>query len=161
MVQIDCGAEAAGDWPAETEYVSGGTTDWTPATVDTSAVSEAAPPKVYQTDRHGNMTYTIGGLKARGAFTVRLHFSEPYWTEAGHRSQNVTINGDEALTAYDVFDEAGGKDKAVAPSFATTADGSGQIVIEFATVNDNAIIQGIEILVGGSAAPTPDSGAKR
>jgi hypothetical protein len=79
-------------------------------------------------------------------YTVRLHFAELYQTASGKRVFNVAINGTTALSNFDIYSAAGATYKAVVREFNTTANGSGQIVINLSTITDNATIQGIEIL---------------
>ncbi len=74
-----------------------------------------------------------------------MHFSEGYWTAAGQRTFNVSINGTQVLTNFDIFATVGGENIAVIESFTTTANTSGQIVIVFTTVIDNAAVNGVEI----------------
>ena len=56
---------------------------------------------------------------------------ESFWTAAGQRRFNVAINGATVLTAFDIFASAGGAKRAIARTFNTTVDGSGQVVIQF------------------------------
>ncbi len=56
------------------------------------------------------------------------------------------------LSNFDIYATAGGNYKAVVREFTATANSSGQIVINFNTVTDNATIEGIEILTS-----TPNS----
>jgi len=72
---------------------------------------------------------------------VTLYFSEGYWTAAAKRTFNVVINGTTVLTNFDIFATAGAQNKAVQRSFTATANASGQIVINFNTVIDNAQIK--------------------
>ena len=76
---------------------------------------------------------------------------------AGSRTFDVYINGTEVLTNFDIFATAGGENIAVVEQFNATANSSGQIVIQFTTVKDNAAVNGIEIETSGTAptAATP------
>ena len=87
----------------------------------------------------------VGSLTPGAAYTVRLDFAEIYFTSAGQRSFNVSINGTQVLTNFDIFAAAGGANKAIAQSFTTNADSSGKITIVFTSVNNNAKVSGIEI----------------
>jgi hypothetical protein len=100
---------------------------------------------VYQTGRDGNFTYTIPGFTAGSSHTVRLHFAETFWTSAGSRIFNVTINGTKVLSNFDIFAAAGAMNKAIIEQFTVNANSSGQYVIQFTTVKDNSLINGIEI----------------
>src|SRR5262249_47480466 len=101
---------------------------------------------VYDSERYGNFSYTIPNLLPGGSYTVRLHFAEIYWTSTGSRIFNVSINGTQVLTNFDIYAAAGGKDIAIVEPFTTLANSSGQIVIQFTTVKDNAKVSGIEVI---------------
>jgi hypothetical protein len=130
---------------ADTDFTGGIATGHN-KTVDTSKVSNPAPQKAYQDYRYGNFTYSIPGLKAGASYTVRLHFAEIYWSKAGQRIFNVKLNGQQALSNFDIFATAGGADKAIVKQFTTTADASGKITIQFARVRDNAQVNAIEVI---------------
>ena len=108
-------------------------------------MTNPAPEAVYQSQRFGNFTYTIPGYTAGSNHTVVLYFDEFYWTAAGKRVFNVSINGTQVLANFDVFAAAGGEFKAIDKTFTATANGSGQIVIVFTTVTDNAEVNGISV----------------
>jgi hypothetical protein len=100
---------------------------------------------VLQSERYGNFTYTLGGFAANSTHTVTLYFSENYWTAAGQRRMNVIINGTTVLSNFDVFASAGGRYRAIQQNFSRAANASGQYVIQFQTVTDNAMVKGIKI----------------
>jgi hypothetical protein len=100
---------------------------------------------VYQTGRDANFTYTIPGFTANSSHTVRLHFAETYWSSAGSRVFDVSINGTQILTNFDIFAAAGAKNKAVIEQFSVPANSGGQYVIQFTTVKDNSLVNGIEV----------------
>jgi hypothetical protein len=154
VLDIHAGGGAVGSYAAD-EYYNGGSTSNTTSTISTAGVTNPAPQAVYQSQRFGNFTYTIPGFTAGGSYTVRLHFAEYYWTQVGQRVFNVTINGTQVLSNFDIIQAAGGPDKAVVEQFPVTANASGQIAIQFATVKDNAEINGIEIEQGGGQSVVP------
>ncbi len=157
VLGINCGGTATGSWVADEDY-NGGTANTVTATINTANVTNPAPMYVYQTNRFGTCTYTVAGLTASTAYTVRLHFAETYWDAAGDREFNVSINGTQVLTDFDMFATAGGENIANIQQFSVTSNSSGQIVLVFTTVIDNAQINGIEIDSSSSdsapAAPT-------
>jgi hypothetical protein len=152
--QINSGGSAAAPFVADTDF-SGGSTASVTHSINTSGVSNPAPMAVYQSNRYGNFTYTIPGLTANASYTVRLHFAEEYWTAAGSRVFNVSINGTRVLSNFDIFATAGAEYKAVVEQFGASASSSGSITIQFTTVKDNAQVNGIEVLGSGSSTPTP------
>ncbi|HSX15676.1 MAG TPA: malectin domain-containing carbohydrate-binding protein [Candidatus Saccharimonadales bacterium] len=153
---INAGDSAAGHYSADTAF-SGGTSYTTTAAVDESGVTVMpAPQGVYQSVRYGNFSYTLPGLTPNASYTLRLHFNELYWNGAGSRVFNVTVNGQAALTNYDIFDAAGGANRAVVEQLPVTADANGVVTIDFTTVTDNAMVNGIELYQGTiPPAPTP------
>jgi len=144
IVRINAGGPAVSPFVADEDFSGGGTISHA-NTIDLSGVTNPAPMGVYQTGRDGNFTYTIPGFTANSSHTVRLHFAETYWSSAGSRLFNVSINGAQVLTNFDIFATAGAKNKAVIEQFAEPANSSGQYVIKFTTVKDNSLVSGIEI----------------
>jgi hypothetical protein len=138
VYQINSGGPVVAPFAADA-YFTGGTADVTTGgTVDTSAVTNPAPEPVYDTERWGPFTYTVPSLTPAASYTVRLHFAEIYWTAAGQRSFNVLINGTQVLTNFDIIAAAGAAKKAIVKQFTATANGSGQIVVQYtAGVNSN------------------------
>jgi len=145
-IQINSGGPAVAPFVAD-EFFAGGSTINHANTIDLSGVTNPAPMAVYQTARIGGFTYTItgGGITAGSSHTVRLHFAETYWSSAGSRIFNVSINGTQVLTNFDIFAAAGAKNKAVIEQFTVNANTSGQYVIKFTSVKDNSLVSGIEI----------------
>ena len=145
VYQINCGGSAASPFTAD-QYGSGGTTRSVTSTITTTGVTNPAPQAVYQSERFGAVTYTLPSLTAGAKYTVRLHFAELYWTAAGKRKFNVAINGTTVLSSYDIYAATGAQYKAIVREFTATATTSGQIVIAFSNVTDNATIEGIQIV---------------
>ena len=149
---VNSGGVAAGQFAADA-YVVGGTIGATVSTtIDTSGLIAPAPQVVYQAERYGNFTYTFTGLISGVTYKVRLHSAETYWTAVGQRRFNVIINGTQVLTSFDIIATAGAANKAVIQEFNTVAS-SGQIVIQYVTVTDNARASGIEIILLQPASP--------
>ena len=152
-VQISAGGPATGTWAADEDF-AGGATSGTANAISTTGVTNPAPQSVYQHNRYGNFTYTIPGAVPGATYTIRLHFAEEYWTTAA-RIFNVFIDGTQVLTNFDIFATAGGEYKAVVEQFSEVAPSNGTFTIQFATVKDNAQVNGIEILSSSTPAPPP------
>jgi len=151
VIEINSGGGNAGPFVADTGF-SGGQTASTTAAIDLGGLSYPAPQAVYQSWRTGvkkaaNFSYALGGLAAGSAYSLRLHFAENSLAKSGARKFDVTVNGAKVLSAFDVFANAGGKNKALIKTFNTTANGSGQIVVSFTAVTaaQPPIVNGIEI----------------
>jgi hypothetical protein len=151
VIDINCGGAGVGPFIADTDFIGGATTSVT-NTILTTGLTSPAPQAVYQHIRYGNFTYSFPGLTAGAVYTVRLHFAEQYWTSAGKRTFNVSINGTQVLTRFDIVKTAGGSYVATIQQFSATANRDGQIVIVFDSVVNYAQINGIEIrsMSGGS-----------
>ena len=149
--EINSGGGIAGTFVADTGF-NGGQAASTTATIDLSGVSNPAPQAVYQTWRTGakkspNFSYTLTGLSAGSAYSLRLHFAENSVSKSGARKFDVTVQGVKVLSAFDVFAAAGGKNNALVKAFPTTTDGSGRIVVSFTAVTpaQPPIVNGIEV----------------
>lgn len=148
-VSIDAGGAASGSWVADEDF-SGGTALTYSNSVSTSSLSGTIPPStVLQSQRYGNgssFTYTLPGFTSGSSHTVTLYFVENYVTGSGQREFNVSLNGSQVLTNYDVYAAAGGQFKAVQRSFTTTANSNGQIVIQFSPgAVQNPMVSGIAV----------------
>ena len=148
-LQINAGGPAVGSFVADTGFTGGSTINHA-NTIDLSGVTNPAPAAVYQSARVGNFTYTLTGFGAGSSNTLRLHFAETFWTAAGSRIFNVSINGTQVLANFDVFAAAGGQNRAVVREFTSSANSSGQYVITFTSVKDNSLVSAIEVVSGSS-----------
>jgi hypothetical protein len=143
-VQINSGGPAVSPFAADKDFSGGGTINHA-NTIDLSGVTNPAPMTVYQTARVGNFTYTIPGFTAGSSHTVRLHFAETFFNAAGSRTFNVSINGTQVLTNFDIFAAAGAQNKAVIKQFTANANSSGQYVVQFTEVVNQSLLSGIEV----------------
>ena len=143
-VQINCGGPAVNPFLADTDFAGGGTINHANA-IDLSHVTNPAPMAVYQTARVGNSTYTVSGFNPGSTHTVRLHFAETFFSTTGSRTFNVSINGTRVLTNFDIVATAGGKNTAVVEQFTNSASATGDYVITFTSVVNQALVSGIEI----------------
>jgi hypothetical protein len=148
VLAIDAGGGAVGSFGADAEF-SGGATRSTTATITTSGTANPAPAAVYQSQRYGNFSYVVPNLTSGASYTIRLHFAEFIQNGPGLRTFSVAINGTTVLSNFDVFATAGGFEKALTESFTTTADSSGKITLVFTNGNNNAILNGLEVLSNG------------
>jgi hypothetical protein len=156
VLAINAGSSLASGSFQGDAYFSGGSTAVTDAPINLSNVTNPAPLPVYQSNRYANsFSYVIGGLMPGVNYVVRLHFAEVYWNDPGARRFNVFLNGNAALTDFDIFAAAGGKYIAVVREFTANANNAGNLVIDFTTITDNAQVNGIEILRNLPPEPAP------
>jgi len=131
-------------WSADENY-SGGS-----AAVTTSGITGALPgagdQALYQSQRWGSPFTYVFNVSA-GSYQATLKFAETYWTAAGARVFNVSINGNTALTNFDIFKTAGGQNMALDEVFNNIAPSGGAITIQFGPASvDNAMVDAIQIL---------------
>jgi hypothetical protein len=68
----------------------------------------------------------------------------------------VSINGVPALTNFDIFSASGGQNIANIQQFTLPANSTGQYLIQFTTLVNNSLVNGIEIISPSSCTiPTP------
>ncbi|HEV3037346.1 MAG TPA: malectin domain-containing carbohydrate-binding protein [Candidatus Angelobacter sp.] len=144
VIQINSGGPAVSPFVADADFSGGGTINHA-NTINLSGVTNPAPMAVYQTARVGNFTYTIPGFNPGSSHTVRLHFAETFFSSAGSRTFNVSINGTQVLTNFDIFATAGAQNKALIEQFTVNANSSGQYVVQFTSVVNQSLLSGIEV----------------
>jgi hypothetical protein len=157
-VNIDCGAfqnytGADGTVWAKDQYYAGGTSFYT-----SYAVTNTADPTLYGTARigyDGNFSYAIP--VPNGSYSVTLKFAEVQYWAAGQRIFNVSLNGAQVLSNFDVVAQ-GGYFKAIDRQFPVTV-ANGLVQIGVTGVVNTGILSAIQIAGGGTSggqpAPTP------
>jgi len=78
-----------------------------------------------------------------GSYQVTLWFAECQYGVPGARRFDVSLNGSRVLSGFDVFAEAGGKNRALSRTF-TTAAGS-TLVVSFKSVAGGAAVAAIDV----------------
>ena len=81
---------------------------------------------------------------SNGSYNVTLYFTELNKTGAGQRVFDVTMNGATILNRFDIWQAAGGANKAISRSFPVTVTG-GQISLDFIREVENAKISAIAV----------------
>ena len=109
-------------WAADNSF-SGGAT-WSTA----AGIANTPSPALYQTCRYGAFGYAFS--LPNGNYNVTLKFAEIALWGPGQRAFNVSINGAQVLSNFDIFSQAGGANRAIDKTFPVTVSG-GQISIQF------------------------------
>jgi hypothetical protein len=129
-------------WSADNSFTGGSGSN------TTSAIQNTSDPALYQTERYGPFSYNF--TVPNGNYTVLLKFAEIYFTAAGKRVFNVSINGTPVLTNFDIVAAAGAPLKALDESFPVAVT-NGTITVQFITGTSNwPKVSAIEIQGGGS-----------
>jgi hypothetical protein len=134
-------------WAWDYDYIGGNTAGINGTIAGTTATA------IYQSCRWGNFAYQFP--VPNGSYTVNLKFAEIYFTTAGSRVFNVSINGTPVLTNFDIVAQAGGAFQALDKAFPVTVT-NGQISIQFTPgVADQPLVNAIEIVAAGSSTTPP------
>lgn len=114
-------------------------------------VSGTTNPGLFNGERYGHFNYAIP--VAAGRYAVTLYFSEGYFGPGkpggggvGSRVFNVSCNGNMLLDHFDVFQAAGGADRAVTRTFHDlTPNAQGKLVLRFDPVVNYALVDAIQV----------------
>jgi hypothetical protein len=138
-------------WAADMNF-SGGTTY-----SKTAAIAGTVDDTLFQTERYGNFSYNIP--VPNGAYTVTLLFAEIYWTSAGKRVFNVSVEGQPAIQGLDIYATVGANTALVRTVAATVTDGV--LTIAFTSTVDNAKVSAIQVTSAGNQAPVVSAGSNQ
>jgi hypothetical protein len=106
----------------------------------------ASAQSLYQRERYSTSS---GGFSYQfdcpiGVYETTLLEAETYWSAAGQRVFNVSLQGQPVSTNFDIFAAAGGKNLPVSRVF-TNAVTNGQLQVLFTPVVDNARVSGVQV----------------
>jgi Malectin domain len=129
-------------------YFKGGQVTQRPETVQGSR-----DPQLFQAERYGHFTYTIP-VDPKGRYRVNMMFSErwfgpgrPGWGGGGSRRFDIYCNGVALARNLDIFELAGGSNRAVARTFSNLEpSAAGQLVLSFVPSANYASINAIEVV---------------
>lgn len=152
------------DASATNVTVSGGT----PTTpIPLASINGSSDPTLYQSERYGNsFSYTFNNL-VNGYYSLTLKFAEIFYTNnstnKGVRIFNVSINGQQVLTDFDIASDAGGADNPDDYTFTgILPNDAQQIVVQFTGTtlgsDDNAKIDAAELDPQWTGTPTLGTG---
>ncbi len=151
LYRINAGGPAYTDtfanaWQADAMFNSGKTY------VTSNAIAGTTDDTLYQSERWDlpdapELMYNLP--IASGSYDLRLHFAETYSGNAGvgKRVFNVLVEGQPALTNYDIFAKVGFETATVESIPVNVADGS--LDIQFIHVTENPKISAIEVVTSG------------
>jgi hypothetical protein len=154
---LNSGGPAVGAFAADANFAGTANTFSLTNTVDTTGAANPAPMAVYQSERWGEFSYVLGNLTPGSNYTVRLHFAEisPSVVNPGDRLFNVSLNGIQVLSSFDVLAAAGGKFRAITREFKKRTDSFGTLLVQFTRgASNQAKCSGIEVF-GSTPAQRP------
>ena len=95
----------------------------------------------YRRDVAGSFMFKLPIYQAGNNYTLKLHFCENQYNSANQRIGSVSLNGTTLLSNFDIFTDAGGKNKELIKTF-NNISLTNQCHITFT----NTLINGIELL---------------
>ncbi|MDZ7262428.1 MAG: malectin domain-containing carbohydrate-binding protein, partial [candidate division KSB1 bacterium] len=125
----------------------------------TDPIANTDDDPLYQKYRYSETDFSYQFDLPNGLYEITLFFIEPYWTKAGQRIFDVSIEGTLVLNNLDIFAEVG-HDYATSKRFTTTVSDR-QLNIKFTPEKGFPLVMAIEIL--GNATMTvlaPDGGER-
>jgi hypothetical protein len=140
-------------YQADTNFTGGSTYS------ESSEIGETEDDTLYQTERYGDpFSYTVG--VENGTYEVTLQFAEIFQgvssndapdsstpptdgTNENDRLFNATVEGDQKLTAYDIYSEAGALNATEKTYTVEVTDG--KLTVEFDAINDNAKLSAMTV----------------
>lgn len=115
-------------------------------------VEGSADSGLFQSYRVGHFNYSIPVIEGR-RYTVKLYFSEPFFTQArpesgiGSRVFDVYCDGTTLLKGFDIVKEAGGGNRSLVRAFhGIPASPQGKIDLNFVPVVNYALINAVEVI---------------
>ena len=113
----------------------------------TNAIAGTDDDVLFQSEHLGT-NFTARFDCPNGTYETTLYNAETDWSAAGRRQFNVSVQGQQVLSNFDIFVAAGGPNKAVVVTFTNIVAG-GQLQIDFhgvATAWDtNARVSGVRV----------------
>ncbi len=137
-------------WLADTGFLGG------KAYTTTKPIANTSNPTIYQSAR-GSKTFSYLLNAANGAYTLNLHFAEFAYNKTGQRTFNVSAEGVQILSNFDIIAAAGGARKAIIKTFPVTID-DGKLDLSLSGVIDSARLSGIELIPVGLSTLAKISG---
>ncbi|TGD80858.1 malectin domain-containing carbohydrate-binding protein, partial [Hymenobacter wooponensis] len=116
---------------------------------------------LYQTERYGtNGTLNYAFPVTNGSYRVVLHFAELYWTSAGRRVFDVSLENTKVLDNYDIFRKVGALTGTTETFTVNVTDGTLNLYMSSLASDggvDAAKISAIEIVPNTSVSATGSS----
>ncbi|MGN7889819.1 Ig-like domain-containing protein [Dyadobacter sp. 22481] len=166
VIANNCGGPTIGNFIADTPQSASMWTSTVTTAIDLSGVVNPAPADAYKTQRNAGqpLIYQYDNLIPNALYVVRLHFAEISTTiTAGKRKFHMTVGADTLLKNFDIFTEAGGRNKAIVREFAIRSTTAGQIRMVFRPIANlnypaiNAIEVGLTPLTSVAVNPATAS----
>lgn len=112
-------------------------------------IANTSRDALYQSVRYGEFGYAIPAQD--GEYRITIEVAETYWKNDGKRVFDVIGEGNVLVDNLDIYDRVGHDEALVLTRTVTVTDG--ELNVEFATVEDNALLGALRIERIGPANP--------
>ncbi|MBC6607573.1 PQQ-dependent sugar dehydrogenase [Hymenobacter sp. BT188] len=157
VYRINAGGPAVGQFSADQYFTSTGGGVYT----SPNPVSGTSNPTIYQSERWGQGTLNYAFPVTNGQYTVVLHFAEIWYTAAGQRVFDASLENTKVLTAYDIVKKVGSF-TATTETFPVSVT-DGVLNVNLSSLNpgniENPKISAIEVLSASSTNQPPTANA--
>ncbi|HJT24549.1 MAG TPA: malectin domain-containing carbohydrate-binding protein [bacterium] len=144
---------AGNTWAADTQYLGG----YSYAATTAIAISGTTDPTLYQTERYGDLfnqnSFSYSFPVPAGTYQATLKFAETDFAGSGQRTFNVAINGASVLSNFDLYQDAGGANKADDKVFSNLSPVGGIITVQFTAASADS--PKVNALAIAPQPPTP------
>lgn len=129
---------------------------WSPGASETANVPASTPNSIFDSERwdpsDGVEMHWAFPVPAGTAIEVRLYLANRYsgTSQVGQRVFNVSLDGNQVLSNYDMVADVGDQTGTM-KAYDITSDGT--VDIDFGHVTENPLVDGIEIVKQGAAPP--------
>jgi hypothetical protein len=138
-------------WVSDSGFANNGGSAYSVST-NLLPIDGTTDDKLFSERRWGN-NFKYSAPATNGNYTLKLYFFESVMTGPNQRLFNVTAEGSQILTNFDIYTEAGGNLKALVKTFNVTIT-DGKLDLGFVSSIDNALLSGIELIPAAVTIPT-------
>ena len=110
---------------------------------NSNPIAQTDDDLLYQSEYFGQSISYEQGV-TNGSYDVTLHFAEVFFNQSGKRVFDVYAEDKQIFDNFDIYDQAGGKNIALAKTF-TIGVSDGTLDLDFLAEVDNAKISAIEV----------------
>jgi len=119
----------------------------------TNPIANTPDQPLFQSQRYST-EFGYYFLVPNGNYTITLGFAEVYYSRAGERIFDVSVNGVKKISNLDMYQYAGGRFIAFTQSMTTTVT-AGLLRIDFVASKRGAVVSTVHVLQILPATPTP------
>jgi hypothetical protein len=105
---------------------------------------------IYRSQRRTNSICTINYPATNGSYTLRLHFCE-FWKNNANDVFNLSIEGSQVLTGFNVWTAAGGRYRAYYQDFPVSIS-DGSLTIQITPTAGEGMLNAFELIAPGADA---------